>query len=129
MALFFFLFLSLSILLPQADGRNHNLPGMQYSSTKSHYLKSILVLKFYLLKFVIEYHYLICFHHLLHCHLVHIYMQPTIDDDFDCVDIYKQPAFQHPFLKNHKIQVMICSLVCCKASYLYCYMRLFRQLN
>ncbi|VVB02178.1 unnamed protein product [Arabis nemorensis] len=25
-------------------------------------------------------------------------------DDFDCVDIYKQPAFQHPLLKNHKIQ-------------------------
>ncbi|VVB02601.1 unnamed protein product [Arabis nemorensis] len=24
--------------------------------------------------------------------------------DFDCVDIYKQPAFQHPLLKNHKIQ-------------------------
>ncbi|CAH8265148.1 unnamed protein product [Arabidopsis lyrata] len=25
-------------------------------------------------------------------------------DKFDCVDIYKQPAFQHPLLKNHKIQ-------------------------
>ncbi|XP_010516700.1 PREDICTED: uncharacterized protein LOC104792281 [Camelina sativa] len=25
-------------------------------------------------------------------------------DDYDCVDIYKQPAFQHPLLKNHKIQ-------------------------
>ncbi|XP_023640290.1 uncharacterized protein LOC111831030 isoform X2 [Capsella rubella] len=25
-------------------------------------------------------------------------------DEFDCVDIYKQPAFQHPLLKNHKIQ-------------------------
>ncbi|XP_048608636.1 uncharacterized protein LOC125584329 isoform X2 [Brassica napus] len=25
-------------------------------------------------------------------------------DDFDCVDIYKQPAFQHPLLKHHKIQ-------------------------
>ncbi|XP_010419279.1 PREDICTED: uncharacterized protein LOC104704982 [Camelina sativa] len=24
--------------------------------------------------------------------------------DFDCVDIYKQPAFQHPLLKHHKIQ-------------------------
>ncbi|CAN6834753.1 unnamed protein product [Brassica oleracea var. botrytis] len=24
--------------------------------------------------------------------------------DFDCVEIYKQPAFQHPLLKNHKIQ-------------------------
>ncbi|XP_019102097.1 PREDICTED: uncharacterized protein LOC104792280 [Camelina sativa] len=25
-------------------------------------------------------------------------------DEYDCVDIYKQPAFQHPLLKNHKIQ-------------------------
>ncbi|EFH57644.1 hypothetical protein ARALYDRAFT_345260 [Arabidopsis lyrata subsp. lyrata] len=25
-------------------------------------------------------------------------------DDFDCVEIYKQPAFQHPLLKDHKIQ-------------------------
>ncbi|XP_019100749.1 PREDICTED: uncharacterized protein LOC104785634 [Camelina sativa] len=25
-------------------------------------------------------------------------------DDFDCVDIYKQPAFQHPMLKHHTIQ-------------------------
>ncbi|CAF1811000.1 unnamed protein product [Brassica napus] len=24
-------------------------------------------------------------------------------DEFDCVDIYKQPAFQHPSLKHHKI--------------------------
>ncbi|KAF3438675.1 hypothetical protein FNV43_RR21439 [Rhamnella rubrinervis] len=28
----------------------------------------------------------------------------TQDDDFDCVDIYKQPALSHPLLKNHKIQ-------------------------
>ncbi|XP_023636778.1 uncharacterized protein LOC111830071 [Capsella rubella] len=27
-----------------------------------------------------------------------------ITDHFDCVDIYKQPAFQHPMLKHHKIQ-------------------------
>ncbi|KAF8400306.1 hypothetical protein HHK36_013603 [Tetracentron sinense] len=26
-------------------------------------------------------------------------------DIYDCVDIYKQPAFDHPLLKNHKIQV------------------------
>jgi hypothetical protein len=26
--------------------------------------------------------------------------------EFDCVDIYKQPAFDHPLLKNHKIQVI-----------------------
>ncbi|KAI3879598.1 hypothetical protein MKW92_008910 [Papaver armeniacum] len=25
-------------------------------------------------------------------------------DIYDCIDIYKQPAFDHPFLKNHKIQ-------------------------
>ncbi|KAG7643532.1 Neprosin [Arabidopsis suecica] len=28
----------------------------------------------------------------------------SILQEFDCVDIYKQPAFQHPLLKNHKIQ-------------------------
>ncbi|KAF8393476.1 hypothetical protein HHK36_021720 [Tetracentron sinense] len=29
-----------------------------------------------------------------------------IDEDvIDCVDIYKQPAFDHPLLKNHKIQM------------------------
>ncbi|KAL5993920.1 hypothetical protein ACLOJK_038277 [Asimina triloba] len=26
-------------------------------------------------------------------------------DVIDCVDIYKQPAFDHPALKNHTIQV------------------------
>ncbi|KAG9441279.1 hypothetical protein H6P81_017133 [Aristolochia fimbriata] len=26
-------------------------------------------------------------------------------DLYDCVDIYKQPAFDHPLLKNHKIQL------------------------
>ncbi|XP_023640698.1 uncharacterized protein LOC111831170 [Capsella rubella] len=26
-----------------------------------------------------------------------------IIDDFDCVNIYKQPAFEHPLLKHHKI--------------------------
>ncbi|KAL2330016.1 hypothetical protein Fmac_017597 [Flemingia macrophylla] len=26
------------------------------------------------------------------------------EDEFDCVDIYKQPSLQHPLLKNHKIQ-------------------------
>ncbi|KAI4334862.1 hypothetical protein L6164_013570 [Bauhinia variegata] len=30
---------------------------------------------------------------------------PMEDDDFNCVDIYKQLAFQHPLLKNHKIQL------------------------
>ncbi|URE15908.1 hypothetical protein MUK42_11957 [Musa troglodytarum] len=24
---------------------------------------------------------------------------------YDCVDIYKQPAFDHPLLKNHTLQV------------------------
>ncbi|XP_045820338.1 uncharacterized protein LOC123913593 [Trifolium pratense] len=28
-----------------------------------------------------------------------------VDNDFECVDIYKQPALQHPLLKNHKIQL------------------------
>ncbi|KAH7514409.1 hypothetical protein FEM48_Zijuj11G0086600 [Ziziphus jujuba var. spinosa] len=27
------------------------------------------------------------------------------DDDFDCVDIYKQPALNHPLLKDHEIQL------------------------
>ncbi|CAN6843522.1 unnamed protein product [Brassica oleracea] len=30
-------------------------------------------------------------------------------DDVDCVEIYKQPAFQHPSLKNHKIQEIFSS--------------------
>ncbi|CAJ2676169.1 unnamed protein product [Trifolium pratense] len=28
-----------------------------------------------------------------------------VDNEFKCVDIYKQPALQHPLLKNHKIQL------------------------
>ncbi|KAL0862477.1 hypothetical protein Bca101_041595 [Brassica carinata] len=34
-----------------------------------------------------------------------VLMQMTLGniDEFDCVDIYKQPAFQHPLLKHHKI--------------------------
>ncbi|GMH17620.1 hypothetical protein Nepgr_019461 [Nepenthes gracilis] len=27
-------------------------------------------------------------------------------DIFDCIDIYKQPAFEHPNLKNHKLQLL-----------------------
>ncbi|CAL9757938.1 unnamed protein product, partial [Musa acuminata subsp. burmannicoides] len=26
-------------------------------------------------------------------------------DIFDCVDMFKQPAFDHPLLRNHKIQM------------------------
>ncbi|XP_019100834.1 PREDICTED: uncharacterized protein LOC104789253 [Camelina sativa] len=33
----------------------------------------------------------------------------SVLQDFDCVDIYKQPAFQHPLLKNHKIQEIFIS--------------------
>ncbi|MCL7033319.1 hypothetical protein MKW94_022740 [Papaver nudicaule] len=32
-------------------------------------------------------------------------------DIYDCINIYKQPAFDHPLLKNHKIQVTIFSLI------------------
>ena len=33
-------------------------------------------------------------------------VQKTGDGDvYDCVDIYKQPAMNHPLLKNHIIQV------------------------
>ncbi|PON65527.1 hypothetical protein TorRG33x02_270590, partial [Trema orientale] len=28
-------------------------------------------------------------------------------DIFDCVDFNKQPALNHPLLKNHKIQVLV----------------------
>ncbi|KAL2330017.1 hypothetical protein Fmac_017598 [Flemingia macrophylla] len=29
----------------------------------------------------------------------------STEDEFDCVDIYKQSSLQHPLLKNHKIQL------------------------
>ena len=32
-------------------------------------------------------------------------LQGEDGDIIDCVDIYQQPAFDHPFLKNHTIQV------------------------
>ncbi|XP_058068901.1 protein neprosin-like isoform X2 [Magnolia sinica] len=32
-------------------------------------------------------------------------IQTEYGDIFDCVDMYKQPAFDHPLLKNHKIQM------------------------
>lgn len=32
-------------------------------------------------------------------------LQKEDGDIIDCVDIHKQPAFDHPSLKNHKIQV------------------------
>ncbi|XP_012572078.1 protein neprosin-like [Cicer arietinum] len=28
-----------------------------------------------------------------------------VDNDFECVDMHKQPTLQHPLLKNHKIQL------------------------
>ncbi|KAI3995951.1 hypothetical protein MKX01_004106 [Papaver californicum] len=31
-------------------------------------------------------------------------IQTQVGDIFDCIDIYKQPAFDHPLLKNHKLQ-------------------------
>ncbi|XP_058092699.1 protein neprosin-like [Magnolia sinica] len=34
-------------------------------------------------------------------------IQTEYGDIFDCVDIYKQPAFDHPSLKNHIIQVSL----------------------
>ncbi|KAH1043661.1 hypothetical protein AAZX31_09G169300 [Glycine max] len=30
---------------------------------------------------------------------------PTMNSDFECIGIYKQPAFKHRLLKNHKIQL------------------------
>ncbi|XP_010544914.1 PREDICTED: uncharacterized protein LOC104817418 [Tarenaya hassleriana] len=37
---------------------------------------------------------------------LHATSQPIVSEesDFECVDIYNQPAFRHPLLKNHKIQ-------------------------
>ncbi|KAI3936627.1 hypothetical protein MKW92_050182 [Papaver armeniacum] len=32
-------------------------------------------------------------------------IQMELGDTYDCVNIYKQPAFDHPLLKNHKIQM------------------------
>jgi hypothetical protein len=33
-------------------------------------------------------------------------LQGNDGDIIDCVDIYQQPAFDHPLLKNHTIQVL-----------------------
>ncbi|KAI3942234.1 hypothetical protein MKW92_021080 [Papaver armeniacum] len=32
-------------------------------------------------------------------------VQTQLGDIYDCINIYKQPAFDHPLLKNHKIQM------------------------
>ncbi|KAI3917304.1 hypothetical protein MKW92_040885 [Papaver armeniacum] len=32
-------------------------------------------------------------------------IQTKIGDTYDCINIYKKPAFDHPLLKNHKIQM------------------------
>ncbi|CDP08212.1 unnamed protein product [Coffea canephora] len=37
-------------------------------------------------------------------------------DIIDCIGIYKKPAFNHPALKNHKIQVCLVYLVCSRKS-------------
>lgn len=37
--------------------------------------------------------------------LIYVGLQTKDADIFDCVDIYKQPAFSHPLLKDHKLQV------------------------
>ena len=38
--------------------------------------------------------------------VMRMYLIQSPDGDIiDCVDIYKQPAFDHPLLKNHTIQV------------------------
>ncbi|KAE9598000.1 putative neprosin activation peptide [Lupinus albus] len=40
--------------------------------------------------------------------LLYYYLQTKFGDIIDCVDIKKQPAFYHPLLKNHKLQVLPC---------------------
>lgn len=37
--------------------------------------------------------------------MVYLYLQTDYGDVFDCVNIYKQPAFAHTLLKNHKLKV------------------------
>ncbi|KAK0572116.1 hypothetical protein LWI29_026373 [Acer saccharum] len=37
--------------------------------------------------------------------ITRLYLQSEDGDIIDCVDIYKQPAFDHPALRNHKIQM------------------------
>ncbi|KAI3954649.1 hypothetical protein MKW98_019780 [Papaver atlanticum] len=32
-------------------------------------------------------------------------IQTKLGDTYDCINIYKQPAFDHPLLRNHKIQM------------------------
>jgi hypothetical protein len=49
--------------------------------------------------------FLICFTHASFDYNFGQQIQHRMDNDFKCVDIYKQPALQHPLLKNHKIQV------------------------
>ena len=35
-------------------------------------------------------------------------MQTKYGDIYDCVDFYKQPAFDHPLLKNHNFHPQVC---------------------
>ena len=35
-------------------------------------------------------------------------MQTKYGDIYDCVDFYKQPAFDHPLLKNHNFHHEVC---------------------
>ena len=44
--------------------------------------------------------------------LVYVCEQSPDGDIIDCVHISKQPAFDHPFLKDHKIQVYLHSPFC-----------------
>lgn len=40
--------------------------------------------------------------------LFEIYFKQTLaGDTVDCIDKRKQPAFEHPLLKHHKIQVSL----------------------
>ncbi|XP_048444563.1 uncharacterized protein LOC103929669 [Pyrus x bretschneideri] len=41
-------------------------------------------------------------------------------DTVDCVDIYKQPAFDHPALQNHKIQLHLTELIEHLIVYIFC---------
>lgn len=43
--------------------------------------------------------------------LLLLVVQSEDGDIIDCVNIYKQPAFDHPLLKNHKIKVRLYCLL------------------
>ena len=67
------------------------------------------------------------------CVCVWYFCKQSPDGDIiDCVHISKQPAFDHPFLKDHKIQVIFVSAFASNSHYLFAYVLayyVFKQMN